>query len=274
MVLSSLQNPLVKQIRKLAQRKGRRIQQLFIIEGTHQIEAACCAGYPLRTVCATVQWQARHPDLWQSLSQLINVEMMLVTPEVLRALATTINPDGVVATGVHRQAGSKGVVHPTRQPSLALAIETLQDPGNLGTLIRTAAAAAADGLWLSQDSVDLEHPKVLRASAGQWFQLPMQVCPSLIEQGQQWRQAGIQLIAATLEASPSYWQLDLRSPTVILLGNEGAGLSPELTAIATHRVRIPMAATVESLNVGIAAALILYEAQRQRGFQPNQPQAL
>ncbi|MEO1123460.1 MAG: RNA methyltransferase [Cyanobacteria bacterium J06635_15] len=269
-MLSSLQNPLVKDVRKLAQRKGRRAQQLFIIEGTHQVEAACRVGYPLQTVCATVQWQAEHVELWQSLSH-SKAEMVLVTPAVLQSMATTVNPDGVVATGVHRDSMldhlDQSIPQTSRRPSLGLAVETLQDPGNLGTLIRTAAAAAADGLWISQDSVDLEHPKVLRASAGQWFQLPMQVCPNLVEQGYQWQQAGIQLVATTLAASLSYWQLDLRSPTVILLGNEGAGLSPELTTLATHRVKIPMAAAVESLNVSIAAALILYEAQRQRGFQ-------
>lgn len=261
MVLSSLQNPLVKQIRKLSQRKGRRLQQLFMIEGTHQVEEAYRVNYPLHTVCATEQWRVNHGDLWQDLAQL-GVEQVLVTPAVLQSMATTVNPDGIVATGIHR-----GVLLgcPVR-PRLGLAVETLQDPGNLGTLIRTAAAAAVDGLWLTPDSVDLEHPKVLRASAGQWFRLPMQVCPDLVMKGQLWRQAGIQLVATTLDAPLNYWQLDLRSPTVILLGNEGSGLSPKLSALATHRVKIPMAAAVESLNVSTAAALILYEAQRQRGF--------
>ena len=258
--ISSSQNPLVKQLRKLSQAKGRREQQRFLIEGTHQVEAAIQVGYPLQLVCATLDWQSTYGALWQTLEGL-NVETVSVTASVLKAIATTVNPDGVVAVGQTRQRAAQPL-----RPSLGLAVEALQDPGNLGSLIRTGAAAAIDGLWLSADSVDLENPKVLRATAGQWFQLPVAVCPDLIAQGHRWQQDGIQLVATALDAPLSYWQLDLQKPTVILLGNEGAGLSSALSTLATHRVKIPMAAAVESLNVAIAAALMLYEAQRQRGF--------
>ena len=256
-MLTSLQNPLIKQIRKLHRAKERREQQLFLLEGTHLLEAACTAKAPLATVCYTEVWQAQQPDLWQQLGPIAD-RTELVSPEVLRAIATTVEPDGVVAT-VHRFVPPR---HPFQH--LGLVLETIQDPGNLGTMIRTAAAAGAEGLLLSPDSVDLDHPKVLRASAGQWFRLPMAVSSDLTADLLHYKATGMQIVATLPTATQSYWQVDFQRPTLVLLGNEGGGLSPELTALADCQVTIPISPGVESLNVAIAAALILYEAKRQR----------
>jgi TrmH family RNA methyltransferase len=262
-MLTSIQNPLVKQIRKLHSGKGRKEQQLFLLEGTHLVEEACVVNFPLVTVCCTPQWQARHPSLWQAVtSQSQRVE--LVSPEVLKTIATTVQPDGVVATAKRLLNTS---FSPTSKPSLTgvgLAVETLQDPGNLGTIIRTAAAVGSEHLWLSADSVDIDNPKVLRASAGQWFRLPMTVSPNLQEVVRQSQEQGIQVVATLPSARLSYWEVDLSRPTLILLGNEAAGLSADLADRADKQVNIPLMPGVESLNVAITAALILYEAQRQR----------
>jgi TrmH family RNA methyltransferase len=131
-------------------------------------------------------------------------------------------------------------------------------------MIRTAAAAGAERLWLSADSVDLDNPKVLRSSAGQWFRLPVSISPDLSDIVRQCQERGIQVVATIPDATLSYWDIDLRCPTLILLGNEAAGLSAGLVAKADRQVTIPLAPEVESLNVAIAAALMLYEAKRQR----------
>ncbi|AFZ22729.1 rRNA methylase [Cylindrospermum stagnale PCC 7417] len=260
-MLTSLQNTLVKQIRKLHSTKERHRQELFLLEGTHLLEEACAVNYPLAVVCCTPQWQANHPLLWQeACSRCDRTE--IVSEEVLAAMATTVQPDGVVAA-------AKRSDRQTQVPltGLVLALETVQDPGNLGTIIRTAAAAGASGLWLSGDSVELENPKVLRASAGQWFRLEMAVSEDLKATVQQSQQAGMQVVATMASATSTYWQIDWRKPSLILLGNEGAGLSADLVAIADQQVKIPLSPGVESLNVAIAAALMLYEAQRQRIYQ-------
>lgn len=267
-MLTSVQNPLVKQMRKLQRARERREQQLFLLEGTHLLEEACAADYPLTTLCCTPEWQTSHTDLWQRASQQAQ-RTELVSAEVLKAIATTVEPDGVVATALRMGEASE---LPQLQ-SLGLALETIQDPGNLGTIIRAAAAAGAEGLWLSADSVDLDHPKVLRASAGQWFRLPMAVSPDLKTVIADCQQRGMQVVATLPEATRSYWEIDWQRPTLILLGNEGAGLSPEVAALADQQAKIPLSPGVESLNVAIAAALILYEAQRQRGFNPYTNQA-
>ncbi len=257
-MLTSLQNPLVKQIRKLHQAKERKEQQMFLLEGTHLLTEACAVDYPLRTVCFTPAWQERYPELWQEASKRCE-RMELVSAEVLKALATTVQPDGVVAIAPRCLTQTP----PLSGPGVLLALETIQDPGNLGTTIRTAAAASAAGLWVSEDSVDLDHPKVLRASAGQWFRLPMAVSSDLASLVPDSQAGGMQVVATVPNANLTYWELDLRLPTLILLGNEGAGLSPDLVALADKQVKIPLSPGVESLNVAIAAALILYEAQRQ-----------
>lgn len=256
-MLTSLQNPLVKQMRKLHSAKERRSQNLFLLEGTHLVEAACEVNYPLASVCCTEQWQALHPKLWQQLC-LRSERAEIVSVDVLKAIATTIQPDGVVATA-KRQPQTK---LPTA--GLILALETIQDPGNLGTIVRTAAAAGAAGLWLSQDTVEIDNPKVLRSSTGQWFRLPMAVSPDLKATCLECQQAGMQIVATLPNAKLTYWEIDWQQPTLILLGNEGAGLSPQLSAIADKQVSIPLSAGVESLNVAIATALLLYEALRQK----------
>ena len=261
-MLTSLKNPLVKQIRKLHQAKERRSQACFLCEGTHLLQEALAVDYPLQIVCCTPQWQARHPQLWRLIA-LRTQRVELVSPEVLQSMATTVHPDGVVAIATLRYAPP-----PTSQLSLGVVLEALQDPGNLGAIIRTAAAVGGDGLWLSEDSVNPDHPKVLRASAGQWFRLPMTVTADLPDQIKTWRQAGIQVLATCVNADLCYWDVDLHQPTVILLGNEGAGLSADLINLASLQVKIPISPGVESLNAAIVAALILYEAQRQRGFNP------
>ncbi len=258
-MLTSLQNPLVKQMRKLHRAKERREQGLFLLEGTHLLEEACYNQWALAVLCFTPLWQQHHPQLWQQASQRAE-RVEVVSPEVLKAIATTVEPDGVVALAVRREV-DPGVAPLT---SLGLVLENIQDPGNLGTMIRTAAATGAEGLWLSENSVDLDNPKVLRASAGQWFRLPMAVSSDLPRVVAQAKAQGMQVVATLPEAQMAYWDLDLRRPSLILLGNEGAGLSEELSALADHQVTIPLQAGVESLNVAIAAALLLYEAARQR----------
>jgi RNA methyltransferase, TrmH family len=260
-MLTSTQNPLIKQIRKLHSTKARREAGLCLLEGTNLVREALAVKYPLATLCCTEQWQTHHPQLW-SIVQATCDRIESVSDEVMRSIATTVTPDGVVAI-----APRLAIPTPPIPAQLTIVLDTLQDPGNLGTMIRTAVAAGADGLWLSQDSVDLDNPKVLRASAGQWFRLAMGVSANLAELVTSYQQHGVRVIATTSHTDTSYWDVDLRSPTLMLLGNEGAGLSAELAALADVRVKIPMASGVESLNVATAAALMLYEVRRQReGF--------
>lgn len=256
-MITSLQNPLIKQMRKLQQVKYRRQQGKLLLEGTHLLQSAWEQNWSFEIVCFTAGWQAKYPQLWQQF-QIRTTRFEQVSPEILQATATTVHPDGVVAVVNTPTTTSLPI------QTLGLALETIQDPGNLGTLIRTSVATQVEGLLLNQHCTDLESPKVLRASAGAWFHLPKQTTDSFITTLQNYQRQGMQLIATVPDASQTYWQVDYRSPTVILIGNEGAGLSIPVLDLADHQVNIPIAPGVESLNAAIAAALLLYEVRRQR----------
>ncbi|MGK7928910.1 MAG: TrmH family RNA methyltransferase [Spirulina sp.] len=258
-MITSVQNPLVKKLKKLRYPKARREQNLCLLEGTNLLEAACETNSPIAIACCTLTWQSRYFSLWEEVSQRAQ-RMEIVTPEVLDAIATTVNPDGVVAA-IPRQR-----VHPlpAKNLTLGLLVERLQDPGNLGTIVRTAVAAGAEGLWLSADSVEADNPKTLRASTGAWFRLPIEVSENLAQTIAAHRDRGLQIVATAPRSPLTYWDIDWRKPSLILLGNESAGLSADAIALADVRVSIPLSVGVESLNVAVAAALLLYEARRQR----------
>ncbi len=256
-MLTSLQNPLIKGFRKLHKSRERRQQGLYLLEGTNLVEAAIANQFDFATVLFTEAWAEKYPALREKLR---GDRLEMVSPEVLQKVATTVNPDGVVASLnsalVQRQLPEK--LH------LGIAIERLQDPGNLGTIIRTAAATSVEALLLSAESVNPENPKVLRASVGAWFQTPAVVCDNFAGQIEAYRQQGVQAIATIPTATKTFWDIDWTKPSLILLGNEGAGLSSEIAALADEQVTIPMAQGVESLNAAIACSLLLYEAQRQK----------
>lgn len=256
-LITSRRNPLVGRLRALHQPKGRREQGLLLLEGTHQVQELLRLGLQPEQLLATPAWIERHGALLADQA----LPLQPVGEEVMEAVATTDHPDGVVAT-LAREAlpVARG------DGAFVLALDQLQDPGNLGTLLRTALAAGVDEVWLGGGADPLQ-PKVLRASAGAALALPLLrltdrsgLLPLLQRAAAEGRQLAATLVDAT--AQP-YWQLEWTRPTVLLLGNEGAGLHPQLAALATHRVTIPHSAAVESLNVAVAAAPLLLERWRQ-----------
>ena len=219
------------------------------------MKEAIDAAWPLSSVLYTEVWAEKHSGMLGGLVP--QARQQCVSENVLRFVSTTENPDGVVAIAVERDATTFNSAI-----SLAVAVERLQSPGNLGTLIRVSTAAGADGIWMTADSVDPTHPKVLRASAGQWFRQPPRVV-SLVDWLDSRRREGTQVLAAATEGR-ALWDFDLKKPTVFLLGNEGAGLSWSMRDSSDDVISIPMATGIESLNVATSGGLLLYEAVRQR----------
>lgn len=257
-ILTSTKNPLIKQVRKLHSAKERNKQNMLLLEGTNLVEAAYQVDYKLDIIFYTERWQENHLGLCRKIAKK-KIKTQQVSLEVLIAIATTVSPDGVVAIAPRVIAQTPNIA----QANLSVAFDRLQDPGNLGTIIRTASATMVDGLWLGENSIDIYNPKVLRASVGEWFRVPMGTHQNLAKLVEQHQQANIQVVATTSQATKTYWDIDFARPTLILFGNEGAGLSPELIEMADEQVTIPLSNQVESLNVAIANALVLYEAQRQ-----------
>lgn len=254
-------------LRALQQGRGRREQGLLLLEGTHLLQEVLRLGLEPELVLATPRWSELHGPLLAALPA--GTRQQPVGEAVLAAVATTEHPDGVVLTLPLTALPAAGPA-----PQFVLALDQLQDPGNLGTLLRTALAAGVEQVWLGGGADPLQ-PKVLRASAGAALALPLRRDPGreeLAERLRGARAAGQQLVATVVAGGETsgvasvqpYWQLDWSLPTVLLLGNEGAGLDSELAALASHRVTIPHSAAVESLNVAVAAGPLLLERWRQR----------
>jgi RNA methyltransferase, TrmH family len=260
-MITSRQNPLVKALRKLHQSKQRRESQQFLLEGTHLVQEALKVKWPLDVVCYTPEWGDRETALLAALQTAVE-RVECVSAEVLESMATTVHPDGVLVVGRSRPL----VTPEDTGGSLALLLDTIQDPGNFGTIVRTAAATEVDHIWYSSHCVDVESPKVLRASAGAWFRIPLQPC-DVEQQMALCRRQGMQVVVTTPRAERDYWTIDYTQPTVVVVGNEGAGVADSVLDAADYQVKIPTTERVESLNVAIATAVILFEAQRQKSLR-------
>lgn len=258
--ISSRRNPLVKALRDLHHPAGRMEQQHLLLEGTHLLQEALRLGTPPDLVLATAPWVARHPDLLGALPP--STVCREASADVIEATATTRHPDGVVCTlpfplPSHLQGSSP--------PRFGLLLDNIQDPGNLGTLLRTALAAGVDQIWLGEGA-DPWQPKVLRASSGASLALaigrfPRGELPQLLRRA---KESGLRILGTVVEGGVPYWNVDWQGPVLLMLGNEGSGLSPELVVEADALLTIPLSSGVESLNVAVAAAPLLLERRRQQ----------
>jgi RNA methyltransferase, TrmH family len=183
---------------------------------------------------------------------------------VLDVLAETVTPQGVVAVANSPEI-SLARVRP--DPRLVLVLAGVSDPGNAGTLVRTAAAAGADAIVFAENAVDPLNPKVVRASAAALFQVPLVRGASLREVAETMRSSGCVLLGAAADGKNVFTEIDLARPVALFLGNESGGLPDSASGFLDDMVAVPMPGRIESLNVGIAGSILLFEAVRQRSFR-------
>ena len=257
--IASRQNPLVKELRRAFQQAEPTPDNFIAIEGIQLIEEAIRSGLRLRTVFVSQSAQPRAERLLPQLSR--HVEAVLLPDAAFSSAVATESPQGVaalVALPQHSLDAALAVANP-----LAIVAAGLQDPGNLGTIIRSAEAFGATGLVAIEGTVNPFNPKVIRGSAGSVFRLPLSKSSSASAL-QAMRDKGLRILATSSHKSIPLSEADLTGPLAILIGNEGAGVPRELLSQATQNVVIPHSQKVESLNAGIAASVVLYECARQR----------
>ena len=259
--ITSKSNSRVKALRASFTGAASQPGDLLGIEGEHLIAEAIRSGFTLQTLFLREGSESvlHRP----SLSSLDIRNAILLSHDVFASAVETASPQGIAATLLLRT-----VEPPTPQPqSTVLILEGLQDPGNLGTLIRSAEAFGAQQIFLTPDTVNPWNPKVVRASAGSVFRISI-LRASLQHISAQLAQQATTLYAAVAQRQDSISLLDTHfaAHTALLIGNEGAGLTPAALALSHHRVRIPCA--VESLNAAVAGSTLLYECLRQRGILP------
>lgn len=260
-MITSVNNPKVKQLIQLKNRaRSRREEDAFVVEGIRMFRELP-AGI-VKEVYVTEEFLEKYKNL----EQLKHFKYEVVTAEVFSRLSDTVTPQGVLAVVkcLHYQ---KEALFCKANPCLLL-LEDIQDPGNLGTMFRTAEAAGVDGIVMSSQTVDVYNPKVVRSTMGSIFRVPFLIVPNMVEMVQELKQTGTTVYAAALkENAMIYTDADYAKNCAILIGNEGNGLKKETMLQADQCVIIPMNGAVESLNASISAAVLLYETARQRAAE-------
>lgn len=246
--ITSTANPTVKWLKSLALKKHRDEEGLFTIEGLRDATAAAAAGWDLHMLVTT-------PDIRNT--GLAPERSLSVTPELMSRIVNRDNAQAVLGVFRQRWASPDSLGR-----GLWLGLEDIRDPGNLGTILRTADAVSAAGIVLIGQTCDPFSPEAVKAAMGSLPRIPL--LRMTRESFATWRQGavGTKVIGTHLKGAVDYRAVEYGPDMVVLMGSETAGLSDALAALCDHRVKIPMSGPTESLNLGIASALMLYEARR------------
>ena len=246
-MITSSQNSQVKEWRKLHTKKYRAKSNTFLIEGYHLIEEALKSGWTIETII--IQQGIELPN-W-----LAGQKYQLVDKQVFAAITQTEAPQGIAAVvRIKDSAETLG--------NYLLLIDQVQDPGNLGTMIRTADAAGFSQVVLGKGTVDLYNDKVVRASQGSIFHIPI-IEADLLEFIPALQSQTYTVLASALENAVAYDRIEQLEKVALVMGNEGSGIAPEILQLADKRIKIPIYGQAESLNVSIAAGILMYQLRKQ-----------
>lgn len=259
-MITSTSNTQVKNVIQLLQTsKARKKQGLFVVEGWKMCEempeAWLQAVYVTESCLENMPEQARKGYLQKDI-------LHVVTDQVFRHMSDTKTPQGILAVGRQPVYTLEQVL--SGSCPLIVALEDLQDPGNVGTILRTAEGAGVDGILLSRQSADVFNPKTVRSTMGAVYRMPFCYVEDLTETVRGMKGEGYRVYAAQMDGGQFYDDKDYTGKSVILIGNEGNGLTDGIRAAADEAVCIPMEGHAESLNAGVAAGILMYEAARQR----------
>jgi TrmH family RNA methyltransferase len=259
--ITSLTNPRVKAAVRLRDRREREATGLTIVDGAREIRRALEVGVQIETAFVAPDL-VRSPDAHAIVDRVGRRDTTIeVSPEVLAKVAFGDRSDGIVAIVRTPDPGLADI--PLPEDPLVVVVEAVEKPGNLGAILRSADGAGADAVIVADPLTDAFNPNAIRASLGTIFALPVVTTTSADARG--WlADRGIRAVATIVEASIPYTSADLRGPLAVVLGSEAEGLSPAWRTPEVTPISIPMSGIADSLNVSVAAAVVLFEAVRQR----------
>ena len=250
-IITSVQNARIKHVVALQQKSSlRREEGLFVVEGQREIEHCIACGYEVKELFVV-----------DSLNYTGDLPATIVTSQVYEKMAYRESTEGIIAVVKCKEHRLKDLQLP-KEP-LIVVLESVEKPGNLGAILRTAEAAGVDAVIVCDPLTDLYNPNLIRASIGGVFNVPTVVCTSeaciaFLKERQ------IRILTAQLQDSYEYYDYDMRSATAIVMGTESTGLTDIWREAADAHIRIPMLGRLDSLNVSVSAAILMYEAVRQR----------
>lgn len=260
-MISSTSNAQIKNIIQLQTKtKARNRQSCFVVEGL-RLYLEVPKEALVKTYVSAVFFSGADVSLKR---QVEASDYELVEDEVFKRISDTMTPQGILAVVKKKELFIKDMLEAQSQDrKLFLMLEDIQDPGNLGTIIRTAEGAGVSGVIMSDKTVDIYNPKVVRSTMGSIFRVPFIYVDNLADVADNLKKSGIKLYAAHLKGSRNYFEMDYSKSSAFLIGNEGNGLSDALAEKADALIKIPMFGQIESLNAASAATILMYEALRQ-----------
>ena len=262
--VTSRENKTIKYLHSLSDPKRRKQEGAFLIEGVKMVGEALREPGRVRLFVAAPTLSTGKGKLLLERAETEHVDILWISERLMDALAESKTPQPVMAVVSMKEHTEEVLVRPDR--GLFVIAHELQDPGNLGTIIRTAEAAGAAGVGVTQNTADPYNAKAVRASMGSILRMPVVRINDLHDCIGRCKQNGFQTVALALSGSRTHFDLDLKKPTAMIVGQEGGGLPEEIVRHVDYRVRIPMSPVIDSLNVATSAAVFLYEALRQRAL--------
>lgn len=266
--ITSLSNKHIKHIRMLHKRKFREKNNEFIIEGLRIIEhginnnANISAVYYGEEIAKTNRGRALLDKIIHS-----NIDLYKVNEKILKEISTTDNSQGIIGVVKIKTYDLNDIID--RDKFILVILDRLQDPGNVGTIIRTADSAGIDGIIALKGTVDIYNSKTIRSTMGSIFTLPVIYIDEAWEIINELKSRDVDIIATTLQAEKYHFQANYRNKSAVIIGNEANGISDDLVELSNLKVKIPIIGKAESLNASIASGIIMYEIVRQNYFSEN-----
>lgn len=251
--IESKNNNLFKEIKKLKEKKHRIKSNNYLIEGLRFVEEAIKSKVSIDSIIFTESFKEKNPDLFLKINE--NIKLIQMNETLLKQLCSTENPQGIV--GVINMQNKE-----LKSGELVVLVDKVQDPGNMGTIIRTAHAAGAAGIVMTKGTVDIYNDKTLRSTMGSIFYIPI-VEDNSLDFVKSLKKEGYKLVVSSLQGKNNFFEENLQGKVMIAVGNEGNGVSDEVYDIADIKVKIPMPGEAESLNVAVATSIMIYEKIRQ-----------
>lgn len=265
-MITSTANPRIKRLAGLQKkRRMREEEQVFLTEGLRMFREA--PPEMLRELYVSESFAKKEKELICRKEQEARIQAEILADHVFSHVSDTKTPQGVLCVMARRKEPSAEEMFDLQaggKPPLLMVLDNLQDPGNLGTILRAGEAAGVTGVIMSHDCVDIYNPKVIRSTMGSVYRMPFVYVEHLPETLEVLAEAGIHSYAAHLKGKNSYDQEDYTRGTAFLIGNEGNGLRDEVADVAECYIKIPMCGEVESLNAAVASSVLMFEAARQR----------
>ncbi len=267
-LISSKDNSIIKTAKQLQQKKFRDKTGTFLIEGYHLLEEALKSRMLFDFVVFSEEvLDKTEARALVALLEENHIDCYKMPDQIFQTLVETESPQGVVGAVHKPKWDERAVLH--KPEGNILVLDRLQDPGNVGTMIRTAEAAGYRAILAMKGTVDIYGSKVIRSAMGSLFRMPVLYCDSPTVALEKLEKAGKSTVCTTLDTGVYYHQISLSKNVAIIIGNEGSGICHEFKAGATHKVKIPMQGEIESLNAAMAAGILMYEGVRGQESEHN-----